>query len=93
VSEEIACVHVSATALRRVCAHLLAKGDQTYVARFTGSGADYELLCEACSESVDQTGVPARNICAQCFSNLEDEQWEYWSRVIGQPTAGKGQPA
>jgi hypothetical protein len=82
--QELACPHGVSEGARRVCAHLLEKEDLQYVARFAGSGLDYDLLCQECAAAPEGAAVPMRNICTACFSDVERWQ-EYWSAVIGQP--------
>ena len=63
----IQCAHpdVDPEFVRRVCVHLLA-GDLPRHRRFTGQGASYELLCEACAAALPRP-APSRTVCSACL--------------------------
>jgi hypothetical protein len=70
---EVACPHGVSESARRLCAHLVENAHQESVARFTGSGLDYELLCRQCAAAPEGAAIPMRSICAACFSDFD-----YW---------------
>lgn len=64
--ETLACGHTAVIA-GHWCAHLLEDMDASYHVRFTGRGADHDLLCEACA----RTSMPAPTrltVCGDCQS-------------------------
>ena len=80
----VSCPHDIGDSARRLCAHLVEHRHQESVARFTGSGLDYELLCLECAAAPEGAAISMRSICAACFSDFDYWQ-EYWSDVIGLP--------
>lgn len=83
IQPDLACPHTGADTVRQVCAHVLEARDISYRKRFTGSGLDYDLLCEACAGLSDPAGAPLRKVCAACFLDLEKEG--SWEGIAGQP--------
>jgi hypothetical protein len=83
--QRISCPHPEARPSRRLCQHLSEDLGQASVARFTGVGHVYDLLCTACASRAERGSVPMVTICEACFAPFEEDQTEYLSEVVGTP--------
>ncbi|HVO30116.1 MAG TPA: hypothetical protein VMV18_05250 [bacterium] len=75
------CGHAGAS-LRRICPHLLAGGDPKAVLRFTGRGAETQLVCAACASAPAAASPVIVEACAECDSRIGELEPE---RVMGRP--------
>jgi hypothetical protein len=79
----IACAHQDAIVTKRVCLHLLDVKGTDYKQRFTGDGANFDLVCSHCAQYPLEKEDHLRTVCEHCFNEVQEKG--YWDGVIGQP--------
>jgi hypothetical protein len=79
----IECSHKDREPWGRVCLHLLEDEDADYRQRFTGTGLEYELVCERCGTESKDVESALIYICKGCFDAIEENRW--WDSILGSP--------